>query len=194
MVCDNVFVSTPNFINCIFIFIFATITNVTSKTEFSVPYGKYGVGPNYDEIGNHFEGDILGVTVKQGQARNVIRNLTRKWPDGVVPYIIDTLKFKQEHSDVIKAAIQEFHQFTCVKFIPHTVELGHVFITASTGCNSYVGRRGSMQTLSLEIPGCLTKGIAIHELMHAVGIWHEHSRSDRDEYIEINLDNIPIGS
>ena len=61
-------------------------------------------------------------------------------------------------------------------------------------CWSYVGKIGiPKQTVSLGIPGCVHKGIAIHEFMHALGFQHEQSRSDRDDYVRVLRDNLEGG-
>ena len=46
------------------------------------------------------------------------------------------------------------------------------------------------QKLSLA-RGCHHATTAMHELFHALGFWHEQSRRDRDNYVNIIWSNIP---
>jgi len=92
--------------------------------------------------------------------------------------------------------MDDYHKYTCIRFKPYTgEESDYIRITAgNTGCWSSVGRIGGRQDVNLQVPGCLTqKGTVIHELMHAVGFLHEHSRYERDDYVDILWDNISNG-
>lgn len=65
-------------------------------------------------------------------------------------------------------------------------------------CYSRYGRQGGNQSISLEdyclIPAESDRApTAIHELMHALGFWHELDRYDRDDYVTINWENIAQG-
>ncbi|XP_068776895.1 astacin-like metalloendopeptidase isoform X2 [Struthio camelus] len=102
-----------------------------------------------------------------------------KWPKrrGVVqiPYIMSD-RYDNASVKILEEAFGDFARLTCVR------------------CFSSVGRAGGMQPLSLA-PACLQrgKGVALHELMHVAGFWHEHSRADRDDYISISWDHILPG-
>lgn len=63
------------------------------------------------------------------------------------------------------------------------------------GNYSQLGRVGGKQNLSLDssLPSGAVRGIAMHELCHALGLFHEQSRADRDNYVEILWDNIKDG-
>lgn len=57
-------------------------------------------------------------------------------------------------------------------------------------CSASVGRRGGMQPVTLAL-GCIDpKGRIQHEILHVLGIFHEHQRPDRDEYVDVLTGNI----
>ena len=58
----------------------------------------------------------------------------------------------------------------------------------STVCASHVGRAGGIQKIVLA--SRCKKGSTMHEILHALGVWHEQSRGDRDLYIKILWHNI----
>ncbi|XP_011705002.1 PREDICTED: high choriolytic enzyme 1-like, partial [Wasmannia auropunctata] len=100
----------------------------------------------------------------------------------------------KDQLNVIQAAMNEYHNKTCIRFKERTNEKDYVNIVNNrTGCSSPIGRQGGEQLVNFQTPNCLNvnrTGIATHEFMHTLGFWHEHSREDRDGYVDINTNNI----
>uniref|UniRef100_A0A8C7JW46 Metalloendopeptidase n=1 Tax=Oncorhynchus kisutch TaxID=8019 RepID=A0A8C7JW46_ONCKI len=61
----------------------------------------------------------------------------------------------------------------------------------NSSCASYVGFQGGAQPLYFG--SACNVGNLCHELMHALGLHHEHTRPDRDQYITIQWDNVVSG-
>ncbi|KHN76301.1 Zinc metalloproteinase nas-14 [Toxocara canis] len=146
----------------------------------------------HDHINGYF-GDIFRLPYHS--SLNLAVYPDKLWPDGIIPYVIEESMTNEERA-AIAQAFDEYKHKTCIRFVPKSN--GHddyIFLKTNRafGCSSYVGRSGGNQTVSLEIGKCFTKGIIAHELMHALGFFHEHSRTDRDDFVEIREENIRPG-
>jgi hypothetical protein len=136
----------------------------------------------------YFGGDMKGFDPET--MKNAIIDERLKWPNGQIPFVIDPSL--SQVTNLIYQAMQHYHQYTCIRFVERTYENDYIYITKDNGCFSNVGRIGGVQEVSLG-DGCHYMGTVLHELLHAVGFWHEQNRPDRDEYVVVYEQNIQQG-
>ncbi|TKR63036.1 hypothetical protein L596_026919 [Steinernema carpocapsae] len=132
------------------------------------------------------------------QAINLNNPHFKRWSqerNGSIPYFFHG--FDANQRGLIKRAIQFWEDHTCVKF--QEIDNGgrglQITYAGPHGpCNSYIGKTDHMpqQVLNLGYH-CLQFGTIIHELGHALGMFHEHTRADRAQYVTIREDNLAPG-
>jgi hypothetical protein len=110
------------------------------------------------------------------------------WPGAAIPYRLGATL-----GDVasVEHALTHVNAQTVLTLVPHTNESDFIEFIDADGCWSYIGRTGGRQEVSVA-NGC-GFGSAVHEILHAAGVYHEQSRSDRDQYVTIHYEHVQSG-
>ncbi len=112
-----------------------------------------------------------------------------RWNNNVVYYKIDP-GFPQKER--VAEALKLFAG-TNIIFKERTNQPNYVLFKyiPDAGCYSYVGMIGGEQEIVIDTWG--EAGSVAHEIGHAIGLLHEQSKPDRDQYIKILYENIIQG-
>lgn len=113
------------------------------------------------------------------------------WTGGNVYYRFDASVSPAKQKAFLDAAA-EWAMFANLHFILQTTQANYITVRENNtigGGQSAVGMVGGQQFLEIS-QGAWARSILCHEIGHALGLIHEHQRSDRDSFVQILTNNM----
>ncbi|MEZ4320861.1 MAG: M12 family metallopeptidase [Myxococcota bacterium] len=110
-----------------------------------------------------------------------------RWDTCQIPYSFDASVTASARQDFL-SAVEHWEAHTALRFVENGSASSRIRVKDGTGCSSYVGKRGGVQDLQLS--SACGRGAAIHEIGHAIGLYHEQSRADADSHVTKQWQNI----
>uniref|UniRef100_A0A8C5CTZ6 Metalloendopeptidase n=1 Tax=Gadus morhua TaxID=8049 RepID=A0A8C5CTZ6_GADMO len=167
---------------------YRTAAKLSGETEIDLDEGQDWDMLDVNKGLDLLEGDIENVKFDE---RNSIIGDQYRWPKTIPYYIEESVEMNAK--GVILKAFEQYRLKTCIDFTPWKGEENYISVFKGSGCFSSVGnRREGKQRLSIG-SNCDRLGTVEHEFLHALGFWHEQSRADRDDYVNIMWDQIEPG-
>lgn len=138
------------------------------------------------------EGDIL----QSPRVRRAMVHNSDLWPGGIVPYTTAAAQATFTPSSPLawpvarKRLALSMAAFQMLTFVENATHPQLSITAAGPHCYAHVGRPtpGTVHILNLNVNSstCWEVRTVIHELGHAVGLYHEQSRPDRNTYLDVH--------
>ena len=144
---------------------------------------------------------------------NIEPGSERLWPNAVVPFNVNINTFPEnskEYKTIMDAIANWNAENTGFLLIPRTNQKDYIEFDWNRNashsclrnveycsiCESHVGRQGGKQLINCDLLSAsnFNLGSIMHEIGHALGLYHEQQRYDRDTYVKVLdtiLDNDP---
>lgn len=117
----------------------------------------------------------------------------RIWPNGIVPYRLNN-SLSETTKDKVREAVEHWNSFQAITMVERTASNATAYpdfidFVNDSRCASWIGYQGT-GAQSIYTGDKCSAGTMIHEIGHALGLLHEHTRSDRDQYVKVHWDRI----
>jgi hypothetical protein len=129
-----------------------------------------------------------------------VANRFGTWYAGVIPFQLAS-SFSASERNLILNAFATWSRVAPLYFVERTTQAGYLNVTRAddpsdpSNCYSGIGFNAPGQVVRTNIgPGCFNQRTVTHEVGHALGLYHEHQRADRDSYLQIDFDNVREGA
>lgn len=140
------------------------------------------------EISNTEEATPSHLKASSIQKSSIVSGSDNIWPNNTISYYFDS---NFGNVSTAKIAIHHWELFTTIDFVESTNQAdSDLIIYEGSGCNATVGYRDGKHENAVSIGDVCDVDDAIHEFGHVVGLYHEHNRNDRDDYVQVFYDNI----
>lgn len=150
-----------------------------------------------------FQGDIfLDKKDIESQPKDSLAMITasaaridKRWPGNNVYYTVSGEGISNNDLELLKECIKEIEDNTYLTFYkrvgePNYINIDFINSTEFKAYSNFIGMKGGRQEIRIT-KGAWRRGTIIHEICHALGLYHEQCRVDRDKYINVLFNNIP---
>ena len=121
--------------------------------------------------------------------------IDKRWPGNNVYYTVSGEGISNNDIELLKECIKEIEDNTYLTFYervgePNYININFVNSTEWIAYSNFIGMKGGRQEIRIT-KEAWRRGTIIHEICHALGLYHEQCRADRDKYINVLFNNIP---